>query len=399
MKKMSKPSKIIASALTIAAMAAMTIVPTFAANTPVNGGALDIDKYLVMSTDATVPPVNAAFEIVSGAAKAATATTNAIKAGPAGAKLTFDTDNTDGEVVVPFSSADTTETAATDDFTPEDGQKYVKKTFKADFSGVSFTEPGVYRYIITEKEPSNTAVAKDADNVRYIDVFVNSDAAGKLSVAGTVMHTDEAEVPNIDSAAEYDATGKKECFINNYETHNLVIKKTVDGNMANRDEYFPITVDISKAVAGTKYEVDLTNATSSAIKASYNDGTSVDATNPAELTVAEDGTVSQTFYIKHGEYITIKGLTPTTEYVVKEADNAEYKESFVQNAGEKTDGLATAALAIGSDDDNVEFINYRNGTIPTGVILAVLPYIAALLLAITGFAVFAIIKKRKANND
>ena len=61
----------------------------------------------------------------------------------------------------------------------------------------------------------------------------------------------------------YDTT-KDKGFTNEYATQDLTFSKTVTGNQGSREKYFQFTVKISNAVAGTKYDVDLTNAVASA---------------------------------------------------------------------------------------------------------------------------------------
>lgn len=55
--------------------------------TAITGGEVTFDKYLVMDKDATTPNVSFTYDIAPGTAKAATDTTQAIIAGPAGAKF------------------------------------------------------------------------------------------------------------------------------------------------------------------------------------------------------------------------------------------------------------------------------------------------------------------------
>ena len=115
-----------------------------------------------------------------------------------------------------------------------DGKKYALKTATLDFSKVQFTEPGVYRYVITESG-TNQAITNDADLTRVLDVYVNdasSDADGalvkKLTIEGYVLHSnvdDEPDVAageNFGSAGAYVAT-KSQGFSNSYDTSDLTL--------------------------------------------------------------------------------------------------------------------------------------------------------------------------------
>lgn len=82
-------------------------------------------------------------------------------------------------------------------------QKYAKKTAVLDFSSCHFTEPGVYRYIITESGV-NQAVENDSLSERIVDVYIenaeDSHTDGNvttegLKFAGYVLHSSEDELP------------------------------------------------------------------------------------------------------------------------------------------------------------------------------------------------------------
>lgn len=83
----------------------------------------------------------------------------------------------------------------------EDEEVYSKRPVTVDFSGVYFTEPGVYRYILTEQLIDGVdGISYDTqrkvgteERVRVIDVYVVDDETStatspKLAIAGTVMH-------------------------------------------------------------------------------------------------------------------------------------------------------------------------------------------------------------------
>ena len=98
-----------------------------------------------------------------------------------------------------------------------------------DFSAVQFTEPGVYRYIITESG-SNQGITNDADLTRVLDVYVNDASADvdgtftkKLTIAGYVLHSNENDEPDVAAGADFGSTGayvatKSQGFTNSYDT-------------------------------------------------------------------------------------------------------------------------------------------------------------------------------------
>ena len=178
------------------------------------------------------------------------------------------------------------------------------------FSKVQFTEPGVYRYVITESG-TNQAITNDADLTRVLDVYVNdasSDADGalvkKLTIEGYVLHSnvdDEPDVAageNFGSAGAYVAT-KSQGFTNSYDTSDLTLRKQVTGNQASRDKYFEFTLSIDKAQPNTKYDVviDEADATSKANAATID--ANAGQANVTSITTDGAGKATQKFYLHY----------------------------------------------------------------------------------------------------
>ena len=65
--------------------------------------------------------------------------------------------------------------------------RYARTNVTVDFSGVSFSEPGVYHYVIIEAADATGTVTNDATTTHYMDVYV-SDEDGTLGVLGYVLH-------------------------------------------------------------------------------------------------------------------------------------------------------------------------------------------------------------------
>ena len=389
-------------------------VSTAVTNTPVTGpAAVYFKKYLVIPEDAHVPNTTITFNIAPGTAKEADATHMAVYAGPQGATV-----NT-----VTFTPADTTYNTVQsgDTLTLPAGKIYAKQTATINLSAVTFTEPGVYRFALTEVSSTDTAVGLDA-NPLYLDVYVTSNAEGVLTVNETVLHTnDAAPVKSQDyGSGDVATTGtaladKVDGFVNEYPTGTLSFSKAVAGNQASRDKYFAVTVTISGVTAGNAYNVDYTTGSADAtIAKNPNAATTIAALNgaadyvqPASITVpAGATTVTQVFYLKHGQTISINGLPIGAGYTVLE-DEEDYKPATVVT-GDKLNGTDTseavitanhqAAGTIDEDDANtiaVAFTNTRDGIIPTGVIMAVAPFAIGMLL-FGAIIIFIISKKKKA---
>lgn len=400
-------------AIALASVMTMSMgAPVFAAeyNTVIGGTATTtFDKYLVMDKQAEVPNASFTYAVTAGKAKAydvkgkkfeVLAGVDADKVTMAGVGGTTEAATAANTIV--FKQGDATlnnENALVKNY-DKATEKYAKKTATLDFSKCKFTEPGIYRYIVTESG-KNQGVTNDADATRVVDVYVNdaSDGKGyKLTIAGYVLHSNADDAPDVSlgenngSAGAYVGT-KSQGFTNSYDTSDITIRKEVSGNQASRNKYFEFTVNIAGAVPGTVYDVDLTKAEtttqSNAATIKDNEG----KTNPATLTVGKDGTVTQKFYLAHGQEIKIQGIAKDSTYNVTE--NAEDYKSTAAGVTDYTD--ATNGTVV-STDLKTSYLNTRDGVIPTGVIMTVAPFAAVTLLGGVG-AVTMVMKKRKSSEE
>ncbi|MBR6719268.1 MAG: hypothetical protein IKI77_13135, partial [Oscillospiraceae bacterium] len=159
MKKYRRFAYFIASAAVIASAAAVPMSASAAGTTYSSTLTTEsdmktatLDKYLVMKADANVPNAQFTFSVAPGTAIDADKEngTLAVLAGIGtpvlsnGGTMTFSTADTTTAEAAKGTDTPVFVTADTSD------EKYVKKALTLDFSGVAFTEPGVYRYLITE---------------------------------------------------------------------------------------------------------------------------------------------------------------------------------------------------------------------------------------------------------
>lgn len=348
-----------------------TASPAFAANTPAQGGKMTFNKYLVMDANANVPNVTFKFTIEPGAAQSASAGGLAIYAGvgaPTVSTAVFGASDgtTEG---IPVNTGDTT-------------HKYVKKAVTIDFDGISFDKLGIYRYTITEEASSHDGITNDTVNTRTLDVYVTyaDNSSSTLHVSRYVLY---------EGTEDQSEEAKSDGFTNEYATNNLTLKKQVTGNQGDRDKYFEFTVSITDAVAGTVYDVNLDNAdqTPTVDDQSKN--------NPDTLTVGEGGSVSGTFYLKHGQTIIIQGLTPGTDYTITEASYSAdgYTTTNTVDSKDSEEGLTTGAQNMGGKNHEVVFTNNKEGVVPTGILLETGPFI--LLGAVVLAALIALLATGK----
>lgn len=401
-------AQVVRGAIMAAAMIMAQGIPAMAAGTNYGGviggtKTTTFDKYLVMDAQAQVPNVSFGYAVTAGQAKIYDVDGRKFEvlAGVDADKVTMAGVGSETAGIIAYAQGD--ETLQDDNALVKDydkaTEKYAKKTATLDFSACAFTEPGIYRYVITESG-TNQAITNDADLTRIVDVYVEdaSDADGKkLTIAGYVLHSNTDDAPDVTmgddngSSGAYAAT-KSQGFTNTYDTSDLTFRKEVSGNQASHDKYFEFTVAITDAVAGTVYDVDITGADATSGSNAATIEANTGKTNPTSLTVGDDGTVTQKFYLQHGQEVKIQGIAKDTNYEVTE--NAEDYKSTAAGVADYTDAVEGTVASV---DLKTSYLNTRNGVIPTGIVMAVAPFAVVTLLG--GFGAATIMMKRKKDEE
>ena len=142
---------------------------------------------------------------------------------------------------------------------------------------------------------------------------------------------------------------------------DLTISKTVAGNQGDKTKDFTFTIKVDGA-DGEKYYVNGT--------------TTLVSGTPADIT------------LKNGESVTIYGLSEDDEYTVTETDYTAdgYTTTIDGTEGREKSGTISA-------DTNVAFVNTKNATTPTGIVMNIAPYVLMVAVA----AVLAVVFLRKRN--
>ncbi|SEF71033.1 hypothetical protein SAMN04487934_102230 [Eubacterium ruminantium] len=403
----------LASLIALVLLVALMSVPAYADNyTAIAGTTTSFNKYLVVDSDANIPAAEFSFTVAEGVAVTPTSADEVqVYAGP-----------TPGNVVVgdagttTFTAGQaTTPGTATDGIVNTTAKKYAKNTVTVDFTNVSFSNPGVFRYVITETaQADGSAYTNDSVTTRTLDVYVQDDN-GTLAIQGYVMYngtvtnapkataTDPGETPN---GAEPTGAVKSDKFINSYTTYDLTFGKQVTGNQGSKDKFFQFTVKLAGAEIGDAnlYTVETTGydlAPSKTASTSYTTLTQpVDAdgdqNNGLQLTGAtlKAGAV---FYLKHGQYVKIDGIAKGATYEVTEVAE-DYTSTGASDTRTVTFSTINATNTTSGtiDADKITgFVNEKGGVIPTGILLSATPWIILGVVVVAGIVFFAIRSKKK----
>ena len=416
--------KVLATLVALALVMSFAAITAFAAYTPIDGGTTTdpndptkslFKKHLVVDSDANIPNVNFTFSIDAGTAVAGgngnaleilagpvvrDATTNEVTA-PTIAPATFSSDMTDITDGKPTDA---------DPANPTAGKKYATSDIVIDLTGVTFSVPGVYRYVITEEANTFNGITNDDVATRYLDVFVFPNETDptvlevqnySLRTAATNFERVEVTDPNTgDVSYKYQYTtdpgNKSDSYTNTLDTVDLEFAKKIEGNQADMTKRFEFTLELSDVNPGV-YVLDFEGDPSAII----GDNDTVTANNGSyTITVpasgSDAGTYTGTFYLTNNDVVKVLNLNKKYNYKVTEAEQDYQKTDGVDNDG--TDNDFTDSN-VGNDITalitKTGYTNTREGAIPTGVILTVAPFAIGLLL-FGAIMLYMVSKRRRA---
>lgn len=215
----------------------------------------------------------------------------------------------------------------------------------------NYDRVGIYEYTLKEVQGNNAGVGYYDAAMKLVVTVINGNN-GLERVAA--VHTELAP-----------GAAKSDTFENTYSAGTLTVKKTVTGNLGDKNKEFDFTVTFA-APQGK----DWTPAIGL----------------PKGATMVADNPMSYTFKLKHDAMATFGNLPAGVTYTVIEAPVEGYTTT---STGEN--GVIIAGL------NEVTFTNEKKGEIDTGVTTENLPYV--LLIGFVVLAGAALLIKRKAHNN
>ena len=371
--------------------------------------------------DGTTLPVFAGVGTPTFVLKTATGANNDNDGTADTARVNF----TSGDAATAEASVATGKTVKFTTASDTSDEKFAQKKIEIDFSGISFQEPGIYRYIITEAAAGTdqaAGVTNDTDSTRVLDVVVEDSSEGsvnKLKIGNYILHDDVSDVPVKAAGNTSTIEDKSSGFTNKYDAYDLVFSKTVKGNQGSKDKYFKFDVSVSGAKGaeiavsgqGTYFAAEPEKSTSTTYLASdmKTANTKDDDADLAgqQLKADADGNITATFYIKHGQKVTLQGIPAGAKYTVTEIQEDYTANVSVTETADPSDAAANSAKNGITDETTgiqgnttAAFTNTREGTIPTGILSNVALPAGIISLAVAGAVGSVIyIKKKKSEEE
>lgn len=408
MKKFNKGIAALCMATTmvtgITGAAIMNAAPVMAFTYPttINGTKTTVlTKYLIVDNDAEIPNQELTFTVTAGGTTTE-ATTSLITLyqgiNPTDVKVNTQTGGV-GTVTFTPSSA-TTAGTANDGIANSTDKKYAQETITLDFSSVTFTQPGVYRYIVTESGWTGAVGVKNGTSeITTVDVYVD-DNNGVLEISGYVAYEGTYTDQPASSASDV-SDAKDDKFINELTTYEIDYKKTVTGNQGDKTDKFSFTYTFTGLGNGTKLNVTYSDPTATATVGEAGTGTVATGTTAGtEIWTADaSGNLTVTVSgIDHDENTQITGIPAGAKYTVTEvgATLNSTDSKYYTSDGYEVSGQVTTATTINNDILDGVIENKREGVIPTGVIVAASTGVAIVAVAVVGLV---IARKKRATEE
>ena len=234
-------------------------------------------------------------------------------------------------------------------------------------------------------EPKLKALKGWSKNPTFTYYNLSQFESGSHLTAGSISFTYNGDSITFDGQSNYNKYATTVLTINEAENASititntytpkvcdLTISKTVGGNMGDQSKEFAFTATLS----GEDYTFD-------GVTYSINNG---------ETQSAGPGTEC-TFNLKHGDSITFIDLPIGATFTVTETSYSE--SGYVTTVDGETRSSKTITLA--ETNSGIAFVNRKDVTVDTGVLLDTLPYI--LILCVVAVGSVLLIKKRRNRDD
>lgn len=340
-----------ASAMSLALMASVTVMPAMAANGVTGDGSTETSIEGIIVTDIVKTDGNTYAPN--------TTMTIAVTEGSAG---TFHdgTDTVSASAGIARGLTGTTITFAPNSGTLSDTYTQTG-TLTVDDS--VFTAPGVYHYVVSQTAGTYEGITYDTTTYDVYLYVKNNTGLTDLYVAYAVsVKNGEVDKTDIEFVNHYGD--------NNDTTHDVTVQKVVAGDFGNT------------TTQGFTFDVSVDGGTGEVYKVVVKETSADEGT---QHTITSDAAAVQ-YTIKHTGSITIYGLSATDTYTI--AETGAEALGYTVTDSKTDDGIVGTVTGTTTADVSYTVTNTKTAVAPTGIILNIAPYALMVVIAVAGVAVF-----------
>ena len=246
-----------------------------------------------------------------------------------------------------------------------------------DLNNLTFTEVGDYTFILTETGSTNAEAYPIDPTSYYVYASVRNEMIDNVPT-GHLIATASLQTRINGEGDKVDVSFTSQAILTYAR-----ISKQVEGNMARRDEYFKFRVDLTGVSDGDAFTISGQDET-----INYQ-GSSI--TTQTELVAGQENYV----YLKHGQVALIGSNGTTMELPVNitfsvEEENSNGYTAWIGEEQTNSNGGAVLAMAdinqpeLLGGANQVNFVNKKEASVLTGVVMNVLPCAALMILGVVG---------------
>ena len=274
------------------------------------------------------------------------------------------------------------------------GKKYMTQVAKVLIDTRQFTEPGIYRYIISEAtELTGEDIGLftlDEQKTRVLDVLAEYKDGQNLIVSSSVLHNNAVNL----TGTTLDSSEKSSGYANLYllSTNDLVIRNKVSGNQSDMLREFTYTFNVSGDIAYRNLTVILPDGkvTTIPINADKNGALEFTLKGTEKLTVRDIQKGASYTITSKRDSLALEGIDVTVETTSTETGYGNELQ-FYNDTKTDTNDVVNSAV---SENVDITFTNVKNGIVPTGVIVDTAPYLLSVLLGSFGILLIQAKKQR-----
>ena len=260
----------------------------------------------------------------------------------------------------------------------------VTKNVEVNWTGVTFSEPGVFYWEVKKTLEDNTPADEGPSNNYGVKTTGDAD----LFLYAYVINNDQGlVVSSVGLTDDRNFKDPKPTLTDSYPATlvDLSVKKIVSGNQGSKDQYFQFDFIITPGGTATRdYKVGGFDSADVVNQSPYNTGATQPQTIDGKITLVGGSENNITVWLKHGQTFKIEGLPFGSYYSVTEtaASAAGYETKYTITGD--TTNIQSNDLVINWDEvtptsgvtvtdkelkasTTVTVENIRNITPPTGI--------------------------------